>query len=375
MTRIAFTADLHCDDYGSRIDPATGLNARWLDTIDMARWLATDAAARNADVLVVAGDLTESRHPAPWRVAQIREALGAFAGPIVYTRGNHDGIRDGRWIGDVLARPGLDTSFSIPGMRLVDDVVICTIPYLDVHWLRAQPALEAAAVADVNAALGEAFLTIARGLYAATGKAGARVLVCHQALAGGLMSDSQAAFLGEQGLVVDTRALAAIGFDAILAGHFHKHQVMSTDPLVAYAGAPYRTDFGEERQAKGYLVVDVERRRVAMEFVPTPARRFVTIRDPFDEHEVAAAHLRDAIVRVVDVDPAADAAAIRRELEELGAFEVTEIRKRPVAREAAAGAIAEGLSAEQALDAWFADDDDREALTARGREVLAEAAA
>src|SRR5690349_14483436 len=105
MTRIAFTADLHCDDYGSRIDPATGLNARWLDTVAMARWIAQDANDRGADVLVVGGDFTESRHPAPWRVAQIKDALLTYGGPAVYVRGNHDGIRDGRWIGDVLADP------------------------------------------------------------------------------------------------------------------------------------------------------------------------------------------------------------------------------------------------------------------------------
>lgn len=373
MTRIAFTADLHCDDYGSKVDPATGLNARWVDTVAMAEWVAQDANDRGADVLVVGGDFTEARHPAPWRVAQIKAALSTYGGPAVYVRGNHDGIRDGRWIGDVLADPATDSSFaSSPGVHLVGETAICAIPYLDRHHLRAMPGVETASEADVSAALGEAFLTIARGMFAAV-TAPAKVLVVHQALAGGLMSDSQAAFLGDQGLVVDTRALAAIGFDAILAGHFHKHQVLSTDPLVAYAGAPYRTDFGEEHQEKGYLIVDVEPGKATMEFVSTPARRFVTLTNS-DLESDGPIDVRDAVVRVVDVDPGYDVAAIRRGLEADGAFEVTELRRRALEREAMTTSLAEDLTPQQALEAYFAGDDDAEALVELGNRILVEAA-
>lgn len=387
MTRIAFTADLHCDDYGSKIDPATGLNARWVDTVEMARWVANDARERGADLFIVGGDFTEQRHPAPWRVAQIGEALAAFNGPTLFFRGNHDGSRGGRSIVELLAAQvdasgdplaigiGLDT----PDVRQFPylhggETAIAAIPYLDRHQLRALEGNEQLPESAITAALGDAYLAIARGLYVRAKDAGhdSVVLVCHQALAGGLMSDSQAAFLGDQGLVVDTRALAAIGFDAILAGHFHKHQVLSTEPLIAYAGAPYRTDFGEEHQEKGYLIVDVEPGKATMEFVPTPARRFVTIPgdlicEPWEDH------VQDAIVRVIDLAPDVDVGAVRRRFDDV-AFDVREIRPRPVDRPQVAGGMAEGLTASEALVEYFVDDDDAEQLVERGRGILAEVA-
>jgi len=158
MTRLAVMADPHCDDFGSKIDAATGLNARWTDTVAMVRWVANDAHERGADALIVAGDLTESRHPAPWRVAQIGAALGAFPGPVVLVRGNHDGTRAGVSIVDVLAagRPTW-SGFSRPGITVVGDVAIAALPYLDRAWLRAQPGFEGAPDADVFRILAEQY--------------------------------------------------------------------------------------------------------------------------------------------------------------------------------------------------------------------------
>lgn len=380
MTRLAVVADVHCDDFGSKIDPATGLNARWVDTIAMLAWVARDARGRGADALIVAGDLSEARHPAPWRVAQIGEAIAEFGGPTILARGNHDGLKADRSIVDVLAagRPGWD-GYSRPGITMLGTTAIAVLPYLDKHHARALPGYESVPEADVFTALAATYLTIASGLYITAQQAGATatVLVVHQGLAGGSMSDAQQVFLGDHSLVVDTRALAAIGFDAILAGHFHKHQVLLESPLVAYAGAPYRTDFGEEHQAKGYLIVDVERDGTtgivvpSWTFVETPARRFVTLTA---ECGYNVDEVRDAVVRCIDVDPELDVAHLRSMLEADGVFDLQEIRRRPREAQGVAGGLAETLSPIQALEAFFAADPEREVLVGRGRELLAEVA-
>lgn len=378
VTRLAVVADVHADDYGSKVDPETGLNARWVDSLAMLAWVAKDARERGADALIVAGDLTEARHPAPWRVAMISDALGQFGGPTLLLRGNHDGERAGHSIVDLIAN---GHGFNRPGVTAVGDTAIAMLPYLDAHRLRALPEYSSIAPAEAFRILGDAFVGIAAGLYVEAQKLGSStVLVVHQGLSGGLMSDTQAAFLGDQSLVVDTRALGAIGFDAIVAGHFHKHQVLSTNPLIAYAGSPYRTDFGEEHQAKGYLIVDVGQDElpdrtpitdVHLSFVETPARRFVTIhgedRDNLEDLEDVVA---GAVVRVVDLDPAADVAGVRAYLEACGAFEVQEIRRRPVARPTIAGGLSEGLTPQQALASYFEGDADAEALVERGRGIL-----
>jgi exonuclease SbcD len=382
VTRIGFCADLHVDAYGSRVDPATGLNARLVDYLATTAWMAAEARRRGAEALVVAGDFTERRHPAPWLVSRIRGALSGFPGRQVYLRGNHDGeiaggsivtlLDDGFEEQDEAGRTGV----SRPGLEpIAFDVVLACVPHLDRHWLRAQPGMEKVPDAEVYQALGDQFLTIARGLYAearADYPDAACVLVCHQTLAGAHMSESQQAFLGDLGLVVDARALAAIGFEGIVAGHLHRHQVVLEEPPVLYPGSIERVDFGEEHEAKGFVIADVEPGRFAWEFVETPARRFVTLMG--DPALIGASEVGDAIVRVLDLAPDTDTARLRVELEAAGAFEIVQMQQRRPDAPEIAGGLSESLGPLEALSAYFADDPDAEPLVALGRELLEDAA-
>lgn len=375
MTRIAFTADLHVDQYGARVDAATGLNARLLDYLRTVRFVADTARQRGCDALVVAGDFTERKHVNEWLVRHIQDALSDGPQTQIFLRGNHDGIIGGESIVSVLAEMGSDWSgFNRPGLAVVGDTVLCLIPHLDGRWLRTQAGFETVAPHELNAALAEQYLVLARALFANAMQhpdAGRqrRILVAHQGMSGGAMSESQAAFLGDRSLVVDSAALGAIGYDAIVAGHFHRHQVLTNEPLTLYPGSVERVDFAEERETKGFVILDTDR-LPEFEFVETPARRYVTLRGGVDDQDLLE-DLDGCIVRAIDIEPDIDSTALREALIKGGAFEVTEIRKLRVA-EAAAGGMAEDLSAEQALDAYFADDPDAEALVARGREILAE---
>jgi len=375
VTRIGFTADLHVDEYGSRRDPATGLNARLVDYLETVRFVSTQALARGCDALVIAGDFTERRHPAPWLVGTIQDALEECPPELIIVRGNHDGEIAGASIVTVMGY-GLNTrgwqnAFARPGVTWVKRTAIAAIPYLDRHWLRTQPGFEDVPESQLFAALAEQYMAIARGLYA---EAYAKhpdpdgvVLVCHQTLAGAHLSASQQAFLGDQQLVIDAADLGAIGFEGIVAGHLHRHQVLSTDPPILYTGSVERVDFGEQDEVKGFVIAEVGPGRFEWEFVETPARRYVTLTgtDPIPPT------VNDAIVRGVDLDPAVDLIALREDLGRAGAFEVAELRHRP-GDDDVAGGMSESLSAEEALVAYFADDPEADALIERGRAILAE---
>lgn len=380
MTRIAFTADLHVDAYGSRIDPATGLNARLLDYLRTTRWVAQAARDRDARALVVAGDFTERKHVNDWLLGYIGDSLSDGPARQIYLRGNHDAEVAHESKVSVLGRmsKGWTAHTAAPGLDLVDDVVVASLPYLDRHWLRAREEFRGVPDADVFRVLAEQFLTIARGLYAAAKQAHpakAAILVCHQTLAGAAMSDSQRAFLGDVSLVIDSRALADIGFEAVVAGHLHRHQVVvSGERPVLYAGSIERVDFGEQNEEKGFLVADIAPGRFEWEFIPTPARRFVTLPgEPFLDSP-GDADVEGAVVRVRDLPPEADPAEVRRLLEQAGAFEISSIERRPQEAAGATGGMAESLSPAEALQAYFAADAEREALVERGRELLAEVA-
>jgi exonuclease SbcD len=105
-------------------------------------------------------------------------------------------------------------------------------------------------------------------------------------------------------------------FDYIALGHIHRHQVLSQSPPVVYAGSLERLDFSEEKDEKGFYLVEIEpdketgKRQVSFSFQPVIGRRFLTISvaiepqdtDPtstvlqaISEHE---GNIRDAIVRL-----------------------------------------------------------------------------
>lgn len=382
MTRLAITADLHVDPYFDVRDPATGLNARELDMLRTLRWVAWTASNRGADALVVAGDYTESKAPAPApRIARIQEALLEGPERQLHVRGNHDREQAGDSIVTVLGRRPGWTGFAQPGFELVDDVAVCAIPYLDRAWYRAQTGNESKPESVAFRDLAEAYVVIARGLYvdAMNAGAGAAILVGHQQLAGGRMTDKQQAFLGDLDLVVDSRALAAVGYSAVVFGHVHRAQTVVDDTAcpVLFVGSPERVDFAEEAEEKSFVVLDVERGEpVSIERIPTPARPFVTLTGDEVLGELAedelAARACKAVVRVVDVDPA-DVVDVKRILEPL-AFSVSGVRQRAVDPPAAAGGLSEALSAEELLEADLADHTDREALLVLGREILEEVA-
>jgi len=379
--RLAFSADWHIDAVprsSRRVDPATGLPARLTDYLRTATWVAEEANRRGCEALIVAGDLSESRHPGPWLVDHILEALRAGPERAVVVRGNHDGSLGAHSIvGIIDAFPGWD-GVDRPRVVRVGDVAICCIGHMDRHWLRAQPGFETVPDADIFRVLGETYLQIARGLFAEAMEGGAKraILVGHQSLSGGAMSDAQEALLGDLSLVVDSAALAAIGYSAAIFGHFHRAQTVVDDPdcPVVYAGSIERVDAGEEREDKSFLVVDVpDEGPVTMERVPTPARRFLTVTGPGLEMGIEP-DPDGAIVRVLDLSPEQDPAEVRRHLESLGAWEITEVRHARVDAPVAAGGLSETLTVEQALGAYFEADPDAEALVDRGRAVLAEVA-
>jgi exonuclease SbcD len=142
---------------------------------------------------------------------------------------------------------------------------------------------------------------------------------------------------------------------------------------VLYPGSIERVDFGEEHETKGFVIADVGPGRFDWRFVETPARRFVTV-DAMSARSIAA-EISGAIVRVLNVPPAEDPAEWRHSLEAEGAFEVAEIRRRPVVVPELAGGLSEAMSPSDALEAFFRGDDDEPALVEEGRRLLAEATA
>jgi exonuclease SbcD len=134
-------------------------------------------------------------------------------------------------------------------------------------------------------------------------------------------------------VVVLKSLLADPIWDYVALGHIHRHQELNggQQPPIVYCGSLERIDFGEEKEAKGFVVAEVRRGHADWKFHPVAARRFVTIRadvrdaaeplpvllEAISRHEVDDAVVRliiqaraeqEGLIRDVDLRPALEGA-------------------------------------------------------------------
>jgi exonuclease SbcD len=152
------------------------------------------------------------------------------------------------------------------------------------------------------------------------------ILAAHGTVQGAIYGSERSVMLGSD-LILPPSLVQHTAFDYVALGHIHKHQSVGEQPPAVYAGSLERIDFGEEKEAKGFVVVELERGRAAWRFVSLPARTFVTIRveamlpDPtaqvlaaIGEHDIADAVVRLQIKLTATAEPLLDERTIRKAL-------------------------------------------------------------
>lgn len=102
----------------------------------------------------------------------------------------------------------------------------------------------------------------------------AHVVLGHVMVGGSLTSGGEV--LAGQEIEVQPAHLQAVGAHYVALGHLHRAQEVA--PGAWYAGSPWRTDFGDLDESKGWLAVEVgEDGRAQVDLVDSGARRFGTI--------------------------------------------------------------------------------------------------
>ncbi|MDF5712184.1 MAG: exonuclease subunit SbcD [Nostoc sp. S4] len=320
--KILHLSDIHMGSGFShgRINPATGLNTRLEDFVNTLSRCIDRAIADPVDLVIFGGDAFPDATPPPYVqqafANQFRRLVDANI-PTVLLVGNHDQHSQG--LGG--ASLCIYRTLGVPGFVVGDTltthcietrngkVQVITLPWLTRSTLMTRQETEGLSLAEVNQLLTERLQVVLEGEIRRLDPDVPTVLLAH------LMADN--ATLGAErylavgkGFTLPLSLLTRPCFDYVALGHVHRHQNLnkSNNPPVIYPGSIERVDFSEEKEDKGYVMIELERGKAEWEFCPLLVRDFCTIEVDISKADdpqavlikaIAKYDIEDAVVRLI----------------------------------------------------------------------------
>jgi DNA repair protein SbcD/Mre11 len=290
MIKLLHFSDIHLGSgfTHGKINPETGLNTRFEDFVSTMGRCIDRAISENVDLVLFGGDAFPDATPAPYIqqafARQIHRLVEAQI-PTVLLVGNHDQHSQGAGGASLCIYRTLGVPGVIVGDRLETHhlttrsgpVQILTLPWLNRNTLMTKQETEALSMSEIGQMLLDRLRTALEGEIRQLDPEIPTILLGH------LMADA-ASFGAERflavgkGFTVPLTFLTRDCFDYVALGHVHKHQVLCTKPPVIYPGSIERVDFSEEKEEKGFVMVNIEgRQSTTYEFCTLDVRRFVTI--------------------------------------------------------------------------------------------------
>jgi DNA repair protein SbcD/Mre11 len=213
--------------------------------------------AEGCDAVLVAGDIFEGPLPTPEHYEAFARPLRGFPLPVVAILGNgrHDAAMRTTTALQVLEAPELRI-VTRPEVVHVAGASVCCLPWAPVSRLVA--ARGGGDRDEVHLDAVEHLLAVARGLRdaAEANHVGPTVLLLHWSISGAALPNGLPVDLAREP-ILPVEELEALGFEAIVAGHIHRHQILFEEPLIAYVGSPMPLDFSEGSYEHGCLLLEV----------------------------------------------------------------------------------------------------------------------
>jgi len=378
--KVLHLADIHLgmENYG-RIDPSTGLHTRLKDFISCFSFAIDIALEEKIDLAIFAGDAYKNNTPSPTHqrefAAQIYRLSNAGI-PIVIVNGNHDIPIS---FGKATALDIFDT-LKVPGVKVLSEPELVNIntksgplqifglpwPTKSTFFTKEEyrNLADEEVITKIQKRVSEKILEIARSLNSEI----PAIFTAHLTVAEATYSGSERSALISRDPVFPLSILAQKEFDYVALGHIHKFQDLNqgNSPPVVYSGSIERINFGEEKEDKGFCLVNIDKKDTSYQFIPVPARKFITIevnildnQDPTKTliEEIEKYNIFDAVVRVFynieeEKEDLLDFKKIDKALEK--AFLVTTISKKskPVERIKRVE-VSEDLGMLEALDRYI----------------------
>ena len=320
--RLLHCADIHVgvENYG-HVDSATGINSRVIDFLRRFDEVIEYGLSHDVDVVIFAGDAFKTRDPNPTLQREFARRVKRVADagvPLVMLVGNHDLPAMDKKASSIdiyrtLAVPNVIVGWEEALHRIETQrgtLQIATAPYPMRSRLMAREEYKGKSVEELDRALQEIVGDNIRALVEQLDPRWPAVLTGHFTVSGATYGSERSVMIGRDVAVLKS-VLADPRWDYLALGHIHKHQNLQPKddyPAIVYSGSLERIDFGEEKEAKGFCWVEVEKGNTTWQFVEVEARPFKTIvvdvREADDvtmaaQAEIAQHDVKDAIVRVI----------------------------------------------------------------------------
>jgi DNA repair protein SbcD/Mre11 len=401
--RLLHLADIHfgMENYG-RLDPATGLNRRLLDFARSTHCAIDYALEHDVHLALFAGDIYKHRDPDPsWQreFARCVRRLVDRHVPVVILIGNHDlpntlGKAHAVEIFDTLPLEGV-TVIAKPGLHTIDTpggpLQVAGFPYMTRSFLLSRDQYRDKPIEAINQLMIEQADIIFQQLAEQVDRTLPAVLTVHGSVTNAILSSEQSIMMVGHDPIIPLSALTNPAWDYVALGHIHRHQDLNLgqQPPVVYSGSIERIDFGEEREDKGFVWVEIDKGNATYTFVQVPARRFVTLRLDTREgdlltlldQELLRHDISDAVVRVIvtvtpDTSELFNERQIRDRLKDaylVAGLVKEEVKAEPRSRDAE---LTESLGPLQALERYILSHPEyanrQEALLDRAQTLLRE---
>ena len=325
--KVLHFADLHLgvESYG-RIDPSSGLSSRLLDFLSALDQVVDYALENKIDLVLFCGDAYKNRDPSQTQQREFAKRIKRLSTsgiPVFLLVGNHDlpnaiGRATATEIFDTLAVENVYVSNRPDIYRIPTNSG--TLQIVSLPWLRRSAILGKEEAKNLNfEQLNQKLQQILTNIIAALADkldpSLPAILAAHVLVSGAKVGSESLMTIGQEHVLLPSN-VAHPAFDYVALGHLHKHQVISHNPPVVYAGSLERQDFSEEEDDKGFYLVEIEpekqsdKRQVSYEFHPVSGRRFVTINVTVNSEDADPTstvlksiddrkeNIRDAIVRL-----------------------------------------------------------------------------
>ncbi len=296
--RILHFADLHIgvENHG-RTDPNTGLSTRLGDFLRSYDHLVDYAIDRQVDLVLFCGDAYKSRNPTQTHQREFARRIARLSAaniPVFLLVGNHDSPNVNVQATALEIFPTLDVANvhigDRPDIYLVQTgdgpLQIVALPWIKRSEFMASDGARGMDHEQINTAIEESLTRLIRERAEALDAGIPAVFAGHVTITQSRLASEQSMMLGHDHKLMGS-SVALPQFDYVALGHIHRHQVLGHTPdgkpNVVYAGSLERVDFGEEKDEKGFCIVELDtasppgKRLRAFEFVKNNARRFVTV--------------------------------------------------------------------------------------------------